>query len=343
MKFKHILTLLLALLIMSYVSSNVEAGPRTKLGTSAAPELLIPIGSVGTSLGGSNLSTTSGVEAIYWNPAGLSDISSTSEVMFSHMNYIADIEMQFLGVAAEVGNLGVVGASVRSLNIGEIRQTTEFLPEGTGTFFKPTYIVAGLSFARKMTDKIRFGTTVNIISQNVADVSSTGFAFDFGLQYIGGATGFTFGIALKNLGPAMTYDGPGLDRNFTENQLATTRRVILQSFDLPTNLEIGVGYLWDLDRQNKINITGAFQNSSFSTDEYRFGLEYNFNNNFFVRGSYSVFADKETDESLFGPSFGAGLKYPFGSVNIAFDYAYRVITESAFNSTNQFFTLKVGF
>ncbi|KXK06147.1 MAG: PorV/PorQ family protein [Ignavibacteriaceae bacterium] len=343
MKFKHILTLLLALLIMSYVSSSVEAGPRSKLGTSAAPELLIPIGSVGTSLGGSNLSTSTGVEAIYWNPAGISELGTTSEVMFSHMNYIADIDMQFLGVAAQVGNLGVIGASIRSLNIGEIRQTTEYLPEGTGTFFNPTYIVAGVSFARKMTDKIRFGTNINVISQNVGNVSSSGVAFDFGLQYVGGNTGFTFGIALKNLGPSMTFDGPGLDRSFTENGLATTRRVILQSFDLPTNLEIGVGYLWDLDRQNKVNVTGAFQNSSFSSDEYRFGLEYNFNNNFFVRGSYSIFADKETDESLFGPSFGAGLRYPFGSVTLAFDYAYRVITESAFNSTNQFFTLKVGF
>jgi long-subunit fatty acid transport protein len=343
MRFKNIKLAVVVLLLIA-VSGTVYAGPRTKIGTAAAPELLIPIGSVGTSLSGSNMSYITGVESMYWNPAGISQISSTNtEVMFSHMNYIADMNMQTLGAVAKVGNLGVIGASIRTLNIGEIMETSELQPEGTGNVFNPTYLVAGITFARQMTDKIRFGTTVNLINEDIADVSATGFAFDFGIQYIGGNSGFTFGIALKNLGPSMSFTGPGLDRSFIENGQATTRRVTLQDFDLPTNLELGVAYKLDLNKQNQIMLSSAFQNSGFSSDEYRFGLEYNFNNNFYLRGSYNYLSNKEEGEGLFGPSFGAGLRYPFGNLMVAFDYAYRIVEEENFNSTNQFFTLKVGF
>ncbi|TRZ51617.1 hypothetical protein D4R99_04160 [bacterium] len=88
----------------------------------------------------------------------------------------------------------------------------------------------------------------------------------------------------------------------------------------------------------------SFTNNSFTSDEYKFGLEYNYKKMLYLRGSFTAYADKNgTTDALFGPSFGAGFHYPFGSVSLGLDYAYRVINESAFNSTNQFFTLSLGF
>ncbi|MBE2255151.1 MAG: hypothetical protein IAE65_10920, partial [Ignavibacteria bacterium] len=53
---------------------------------------------------------------------------------------------------------------------------------------------------------------------------------------------------------------------------------------------------------------------------------------------------KDNGESLFGPSFGAGVKYPFSGVMLGFDYAFRVMSRDRFSEgTNQFFTLNVGF
>jgi hypothetical protein len=339
------LKFLLVILILIAVINTGYGGPRSKLGTSAAPELLIPVGSIGTSLSGSNLSSITGVDAIYWNVAGLSQLNSqNAELLVSHSVYFADMNLQYIGVGARLGNLGNIGVSIKSLNIGDIEETTESMPEGTGVIYKPTYIVAGLSFAKQMTDRIRFGSTVKIINENVANVSSTGFAFDFGIQYSGGLSGLAFGIAIKNLGPSMRFDGPGLDRTVTNlNQTVSTQRVILQDYDLPTNLELGVSYKINLSKKMNLNVSTAFQNSSFSTDEYKIGLEYNYNNIFYIRGAGSYYPDKEKDESLFGPTFGAGIKYPLGSVLLGFDYAYRVLNESGFNSTNQFFTLNVGF
>ena len=57
------LILVIILLILTYESGNT--GPRGRLGTSAAPELLIPVGSVGTSLQGSNIASVSGIDAMF--------------------------------------------------------------------------------------------------------------------------------------------------------------------------------------------------------------------------------------------------------------------------------------
>lgn len=345
MKFKYTKIILIVLLLLSTAFQEGYSGPRTKLGTMAAPELLIPLGSIGTALQGSNLATTTGVDAIYWNPAGLSQITTNSaEVMFSHMNYFADLNMQYIAGGVKIGSLGVIGVSLRNLDFGDpIPVTNEYYPEGTGETFSPTYLIGTLSYAKAMTDKVHFGTSVKLISEKIDRVSSTGIAFDFGLQYIAGKSGLRFGIALKNLGSAMRFDGPGLDRSFIQNEITTIRRITLQEFDLPTTLEIGLAYGVTFSKNNNVSVSTSFQNSGFTSDEYRFGLEYNYNNYVFLRGAYTLYPDKEKDEDLFGPSFGAGVKYPFGGLTLGFDYAYRITNEKGFDSHNQFFTLRVGF
>jgi long-subunit fatty acid transport protein len=343
MKFKYMKYIIILLLISSSVQ-QVYSGPRTKLGTNAAPELLIPLGSIGTSLEGSNLASSSGADAMYWNPAGTCEFDSKSaDVIFSHMNYIADIKMEYFAGVVKIGSLGVIGASIRDLNLGDIPITTENAPEGTGGTFSPTFLIGNITYSRAMTDKVHFGTNIKLISERIADVSATDWAVDFGLQYVAGQTGLRFGIALKNLGPAMTFDGPGLNQTFTQNGGITYRRVTLQSFDLPTSLEIGLSYGKTFGKNNTVSVSGTFMNNGFTSDEYRFGLEYNYNRYVYLRGAYTYYPDKLKNESLWGPTFGAGLQYPFGNLNIGFDYAYRIMNQSGFDATNQFFTLHVGF
>jgi len=335
----------LILIVTLFLSSLTFAGPRNKLGLNAADELLIPVGSIGTSLQGSNLASIQGIESMYWNPAGLAVINNkTGEAMFSYMNYVADMSVQYAGGAVKLANIGVLGFSIKNLDFGDPELvTTVYAPEGTGETFSPTYITGNISFARAMTDKIHFGTNIKYISEDVANVTASGFAFDFGLQYLAGKSGLMFGIALKNLGPRMKFDGPGLDRSYVENGVNVVRRVSLQEFELPTNLEIGLSYKATFNKSNYLNLSTTFQNSSYASDEYKFGLEYNYNNYLYLRGALRVLPDKEEDEALFGPSFGVGFRYPVGGVNLGFDYAYRVIEQTGFNSTNQFFTFNLGF
>lgn len=347
MNLKYIKLLVLLVLILSMGYQNGYSGPRRKLGTLAAPELLIPMGSSSTALNGSNLAAVSGIDAMYWNPAGLSEISSkTGEFMFSHQNYIADIKYEYAAGIVKLGGLGSLGASIRSMNFGDgIKVADENNPDGTGEFISPVYLIGTLSYGRAMTDKIHFGTNIKLISESVGQVSASGIAFDFGLQYIAGTSGLRFGVALKNLGSSLKFEGSGLDRQYTLNGGQVFRRVTLQQFDLPTNLEIGLSYGKTFAKNSNIMLSTTFQNSSYSSDEYKFGLEYNYNKMFYLRGAVSIYPDQEVNEGLFGPSFGAGLKYPFNGMNVSFDYAYRMINDNSngFNSTNQYFTVGLGF
>ncbi|NOS86705.1 MAG: PorV/PorQ family protein [Ignavibacteria bacterium] len=341
-----------ALIFTLLFGSISFAGDRSKYGTSAAPELLIPVGSRGTSLSGSMISSISGVDAMYWNPAGLSLMNNKTEVLASHMKYIADININYVAGAVDMGNLGVIGASLKSLSFGDELVTTLESPMGTGEVWSPTYLTTSLSYARKMSDKILFGATVKIIYEQILTVSSTGFAVDFGLQYLAGKSGLKFGVALKNFGPSMTFDGSGLDQYYEPSgtpggSTPEPRRVTLQDFSLPTTLELGISYDVPIGKKNNVQFSTTFQNNNFSSDEYRVGLEYNYNNYVFLRGAYAFTPDYKVedgltkkDQNLFGPSFGVGLQYPFGTVKLGLDYSYRM-TEKF--QPNQWFSFTMGF
>ncbi len=49
----------------------------------------------------------------------------------------------------------------------------------------------------------------------MADVSAAGFSFDMGVIYdnLASIKGLSFGVVVKNIGPQMKFDGPGLNVN----------------------------------------------------------------------------------------------------------------------------------
>ena len=78
------------------------AGNTNRTGTAGAQELLIPTGADGIALAGSNIAFTSGVDAIFWNPAGLARGSFNTEAFFSHESYLADIGVDYGAVGVNV-------------------------------------------------------------------------------------------------------------------------------------------------------------------------------------------------------------------------------------------------
>lgn len=342
----------LALFSLLFVATQVEAGSEARRGTAGAMELLIPVGSRGTAMGGSYAAGISGLEAIHWNPAGLAVSEASAEIMASHFQYIAGIDVNYAAVAAKFNGIGTVGVSVKALDFGDIDVTTEAQPEGTGQTFSPTFVTIGLTYSKQMTDRISFGTNAKIISESIMNSSASGFAFDFGLQYAAGGTGLKLGIVLKNIGPNMQFEGSDTETRVAPNGTepgtrARNLRQPLASFELPSTLEIGLSYDLGLNENNSVTLAGNFMNHNFGSDQYAMAAEYNFNDFFFLRGAYSLaynsdsenFASGEEDY-IFGPSFGAGLKLNVGAFDVNLDYAYRT---AEFFDDNQWFTLSLQF
>ena len=344
----------LALFVLAVVVSTAAfAGGENRVGTNAAAELLIPVGARDIALGGSSIATTSGIDAIYWNPAGLARSKYSANAMFSHMTYIADIGVEYVALSGSFEGLGTLGLSLKTLSIGKINITTEDSPDGTGEVMSPTMVNFGLTYSRLLTDRISVGATFNLISEQFDKVSSNGFAFSAGVQYsgFGGVNGLSLGVAVKNIGPQMKFDGDGLLRQGNANDVlrpSSFYRVTAASFELPSTIELGLAYSLNVGEQNAVNLSGIFQNNNFSADEYKLGAEYGFNNMFFVRAGYGISQVSEdktlpvSDKAAFiyGFTAGAGINYDMETATLGFNYAYRAVK---YFDGNHIVSLAIGF
>lgn len=325
--------------------SPALAGDESRLGTSGAEQLLIPVGAKSIATSGAFISTLTGVEAIYWNPAGL-DRSGKSEAMISYMRYIADINLTYVALSGHVGSLGSFAFSLKTLDVGDIVETTVVTPEGVGSTFSPSFVTAGLTYSKMITDRVSGGATVKLISESIKDLTATGFAIDFGTQYHF-ANNITIGIALKNIGSNMKYSGGDLEQRAQvqgSDPTATPAffEAVTEKFSIPSTFELGLAYKYAMGANNAVNIGGTFANANESENALRFGAEYNYNNLVFLRGGYDMVTEKSdvrSDESIFGFTVGGGLKYAIGGVDLEIDYAYRDV--EVFDG-NHVFSLKFG-
>lgn len=314
-------------------------------GTAGAQELLIPVGARGLAFNGAYISGLDGIDAIYYNPAGLGTITTGAQAMFSYMNYIADIGVSYAAVGAGFEGFGSIAFSIKSINFGDIPITTTENPYGTGATFSPSFVTLGLTYANMISDRIKVGFTANLVTEKIVRTSATGFAFDAGVQYenLANIEGLKIGVVLKNFGPQLTFDGPDLLR--TADAANTARgdqfyKIQAAGFELPSQLELGIAYKRQFSDDYSGLIATTFQNNNFANDEYKAAAEFSFKNMLFVRGGYSYEPDASIDEEqIFGPTYGVGLKISAG-VDITIDYAYRTVR---FFDANQMVSIKLQF
>ncbi len=337
------------LVLGSLMCLSAIAGNINRTGTAGAQELLIPVGARGIALGGSNVAFVTGVDAIYWNPAGLARSSFGTEAQFSHMSYLGGIGVDYGAIGVTAEGIGTFGISLKSINFGNIPVTTEDNPDGTGQTFSPTYVTTGLTYSRLLSDRISVGANFDIVSEAIMSTSATGFSFDAGVQYSGlGIPELKLGVAVKNIGPNMTYSGSNLLRQgSTVGDSRGTQWYDVQaaSFELPSKMEIALAYDKKLDEMNNVSIFTDFENNNYQDDIWKFGGEYAFRNLFFVRAGYNLSPNAPKDPTgktsqLYDYTFGAGINYDVGGVNLTLDYAYRHLV---LMDANQVFTVKLGF
>lgn len=337
---------LTVLLVGIFFLGDTFAGGAKRNGTAGAAELLIPVSAAGLAVNGSNISSLTGLDAIFYNPAGFGGVKTSTETMFSHLNYIADITMSFAAIGVNFSDLGSLAFSVRTLNFGDIPVTTVENPYGTGSTFSPAFVTLGLTYANSLTDRIRVGVNLKLVSEKIMRTSATGFAFDAGIQYQGlvGLEGLSFGITLKNLGPQMKFTGADLLRQASETDAKRGTQyytIDAATFELPSQLELGLAYAYNLSEEYKIIGSTTFQNNNFANDEYKVGGEFVYDNLLFLRGGYSYMGEAKDNEyqQFFGVTAGLGVKVDIG-MDLMVDYAYRA---AKFSESNHLISVKLNF
>ncbi len=300
-------------------------GDESRIGTSGGNQVLVPVGARGIAMAGSERVFSGGLESVYWNPAGLARSTSTSALATS-MEMFGDVGVNYFGVASPIGEMGALGVTVKSIDMGDIPVTTVQDMDGVGGgTFKPTLSTFGLTYANAFSDRAFFGVTGKLVYESIPRASASALALDIGVQYTGFADveGLGLALALTNIGTDMNYTGSGLTSQAVGDDGIQDFYNSEASHDkLPSTYNMSLSY----------SVSGAilgvtYTSHNFSYDELNFGAEYTLMDMVYLRGGFTspmLEEDSMNDgETLFSTNFGAGLKYALYGVNLVVDYTYR--------------------
>ena len=332
---KRIIKTALSIVLATGIANSVYAGNPQRAGSSGASELLINPFAKSSGWADVNVAGVYGIESMYQNVAGLAHVNQT-EILFTNTQWLvgSGISLNNFGFAQRVTPGGVLGVNVSAFDYGEWEVTTENQPEGTGGTISPSTLVMGVSFSQKFTNSIYGGVNIKLYSNSITNLNTSGVCFDAGVQYWAGENDeYKFGITLRNVGPALKYEGDGFGITLPVPTNGTSYSQAFESrsatFELPVQLVLGGSYDFMIGESNRITPALAYTSNAFEKDTYQIGVEYGFKTYFMVRAGYKIF-DNRSDESnttaLTGLSGGFTFDVPLSKdkgSSFGIDYSYR--------------------
>ncbi len=324
-------------------STIAFAGNKDRTGQAGASELLINPWASSTGIFGANTANVAGAEAMKSNIAGLAFVEKT-DIGISYNAYLKStgISIYNLAFAQRLGNAGVVGFNIMSVDYGEIMVTDYNHPTGGVGSYKPAFYNIQLGFAKEFSHSIHAGVAATIVSEKITNAGAMGAAFEAGVQYVTGIQdNFHFGVTLRNVGTNMKFTGPGFsfDSETPELGYDLSRQTPSERFELPTYLNIAAAYDFYLDGKHlakeddqpkhRLSVMAGFTSNSFNNDFIHGGLEYSFRDMFMVRGGYRYEKDIANDAlaTTFYTGFAAGAtvmtRLGENGPRVGIDYSFR--------------------
>jgi len=252
--------------------------------------------------------------AVFGNPAALAEVKRF-DLHLSSVSWIADITHQAAVFAARLGDFGVVAASVVTLDYGDIPETVNSLIAGenrteavvTGNFFSARDLAAGLSYARKITDKLSIGGNARWVRQSIAELNMTNWSLDFGTVYYTGFKTLRLAMTARNFGPDSHLAG------WSEEFQAEPDDV-----RMPIDFRLGLAMdFWhETGGPHRMTVVADGDHPNDGPEKLHLGVDYTFDQKFSLRGGYRFNYDVQSF------TFGAGLDYPLGRSTARVNYAY---------------------
>jgi hypothetical protein len=312
-----IVSLLFPLLVQPLISQT----NLSKTAQSTMNFLLVGTSSKACAMGEAYLSTGIGSESMFYNPAGLSVLNKSFDININYTQWIADINYISGGVGWAMGEFGVLGAHLVTVDYGDINGTSliseseqNLYPLGykdNGLMSNVGAYVVGLSYAKQVTQEFSVGLTLKLAGQNLGQSSFSGttkdndaskIAFDAGVRYQTGFKQFTFGMFIRNFATS-------IQREEIEEQLP-----LLFSFGASINvMEIIVE---EISEDNQLTVAADFLHQNSYSERLNLGLEYKFLGMLAVRGGY------QTNRDLASWSGGIGLNGSLADYDIEVNYSY---------------------
>ena len=328
----------------------------TGYGTTAAEFLMLAPSARGTALGGSFAALATDVSAVYYNPAGLSQMEH-SGLMASTMNYIAGTKYAWAAVAFPMsGGARAIGVSVANFGFNNQPVYTVDDPNGlTGDVYSVSETVAGLTYSQQFSDRFSAGLTAKFINDQLGRASGSAVAVDFGTSFhamIGGRP-IRASFVIQNLGSTLSHSGQALtvqvDRTPPAGQQDVPQepanaQLTTKDWPLPVTFRVGLAYDLFQTTAGRLSVLGEFTQPNNNNPGFNVGGEYNValgSSGFSIAGRASVtywpdnnltasvdsagFSSTAGGTSQYRMSAGGGVYYRPGSsgFGVGIDYAYR--------------------
>jgi len=345
----------IVLFIGVLVSLKAFAGDPDRAGQAGATQLLINPWAASSGQGNANMGSIAGVEAMSLNPAGILGVRN-NEFEVSHALWMGNlgVAINSFGLCQRVGKDkdNAIGFAITSFDFGNIPLTSESQPENTGQTYTISMVNVALDFAHRFSDNITAGVIFRAINEGIPGVNASGASLDAGIQYVAGKSDrYHFGVALRNVGPAMQFTGAGLsDHGILDgSSYAVTLDKRSDEFELPSLLNIAGGYdiiVPDSTTKNTLSVNLGYTSNSFSNDQFALGLEFSLSGYLKLRAGFvyesGIFNVATTSSAFAGPCGGVTVDIPFGkdrgdrakAKRLALDYSYRAAAQ--FGGTHTF-------
>lgn len=299
----------------------------TKTGTTAAKFLNMGVGPRTIAMGGAYIPADNDAGAMYWNAAGIAR-TTHFQAIFTQSNWIADIKLNYLGAVVPMGDMGAIGVNVTAVTMGDMLETTEYFPEGTGNTFSANMFAIGLTYARSLTENFIIGANIKYIQETISNSNAQGVALDIGTIFTTPFYGIRFATSITNFGTKMTMSGQ--DLLFQSDPLPNSGGSVdrlnsyyeTDPFDLPLRLQIGISKEFKITDDQRLSIAVDAAHPSDNSQFINTGAEWAlFNERFFLRAGFKTLFLKDREEGL---TLGAGFHYnSLGYMTFAIDYAYQ--------------------
>lgn len=304
------------------VASVSASDSFSKVGSNGAQFLKIPVGSKYQGMGEASVAMANDVYAMYWNPAGLAEMNN-NQVSFTNVNYLLDIDLNYIGFAKAFEDVGVFGASVTVLSMDEQEITTFEEQNGTGETYTASSYAIGLSYARQLNTRFSFGTSVKYIGEKIYNETAKGFGIDFGTLVYTGYRSLRLGMSISNMGPEMKFSGNDLvvsydDQNGDGANDPIGAELKTTPYDLPMIFRVGMAYDFLFGEDADMTVAFEYKDPNDFEPQGSIGAEFGYNDKFFLRGGYKFNYDEE------GLSFGGGINTSIGQdTHLLIDYAWQ--------------------
>jgi len=311
-------TLLPALLAAS------PAFAQTNTGTTLGAFLEIEPNARVAAMGNAGVSAYDGLQAVYYNPASIGTVSST-ELMFSHDAWFADIAYDYAAVAFPVATLGNAYATITSLNSGEMDVRTVDQPLGTGERFSVSDMAVGLGFGRQISPRFSAGVQVNFVQETIWHTSASTMTLNIGTLYRVSENGLRIGSSLSNFGTRTAFDGRDLrftyanvpGQNGANSELPGVRYT--DPFPVPLLFRVGLAMPFRLPDNNRLLLAADAFHPNDNSESMSLGAEFLMNDLLALRAGYQ---NLFLQDSEVGATLGAGLKGRVNGYHYRFDYAW---------------------